>query len=306
MIQATSSIFMIRPATFGFNAETSFSNAFQTAVEVSALQEKVWAEFDNMVAQLRMAGLAVFVFEDTPHPKKPDAVFPNNWVSLHADGTLVLYPMLAKNRRLERRMDVLEQLRHDFIVTRLLDLTEAELENRFLEGTGSIVFDHLNKTAFACRSPRTDEKLLQQLCAALGYSPICFDAFDASGRAIYHTNVLLAIGTSLAVCCAEAIPASQRNAIVRHLEVGGRQLIPISQKQMASFAGNMLELADARGNKIILLSETAYQSLSTKQKACLQKHAKLLPIAIPTIEKIGGGSVRCMVAEIFLSKKEKQ
>lgn len=297
---------MIRPATFGFNAETALSNAFQRDEATQNMHKKALAEFDGMVKTLHEAGLTVHVFEDTPQPEKPDAVFPNNWVSLHAHGTLVLYPMLAKNRRLERRMDVLEQLRHDFIVTRLLDLTEAELENRFLEGTGSIVFDHISKTAFACRSPRTDEKLLKQLCAALGYSPICFNAFDASGRAIYHTNVLLAIGTSWAVCCAEAIPASQRNVIVRHLEVGGRQLIPISQKQMASFVGNMLELADARGNKLILLSETAYQSLSTKQKASLQKHAKLLPIAIPTIEKIGGGSVRCMVAEIFLPKKEIQ
>jgi hypothetical protein len=300
MKQTTKTVFMIRPASFGYNAETAASNAFQTEVEISELHEKVWAEFDEMVAQLSMTGIDVFVFEDTAQPQKPDAIFPNNWVSLHADGTAVLYPMLAPNRRLERRTDVLEQLRKHFSLLRILDLTAAENREQFLEGTGSIVFDHQNKTAFACRSPRTNENLTQEVCAELGYTPLCFDAFNARGKAIYHTNVLLAIGTGWAVCCAEAISETQRNLVLRTVAKGGRNLVSISQEQMSAFAGNMLGLQSATGEELILVSQTAMNALSAVQKESLVGCGKLLPIAIPTIEKIGGGSVRCMVAEIFL------
>ena len=302
MSQTTNSIFMVRPAAFGYNAETAASNTFQQAGKISKINEKAQREFDLMVAKLKHAGIDVFLFDDTTTPVKPDAIFPNNWVSLHADGSVALYPMLAPNRRLERRIDVLETLQQQFSISRILDLTDAEVENHFLEGTGSIVFDHINKTAFACLSPRTDKKLLNELCEQLGYSPICFDAFDGNGQAIYHTNVLLAIGTSWAVCCVEAIPELLRKSVIEKIEQGGRELISISIEQMSAFAGNMLALTSAEGAEIILLSTTALSSLTPDQKQRLGMHGRLLPLAIPTIEEIGGGSVRCMVAEIFLPR----
>ena len=293
---------MVRPAAFGYNAETAASNTFQNQTESPQIQEKVLLEFDEMVGKLQETGLEVLVFNDSIEPIKPDAIFPNNWVSLHADGTVALYPMLAPNRRLERRIDVLETLQQKFNISRVLDLTDAEVENHFLEGTGSIVFDHINKNAFACQSPRTDKKLLNELCEQLGYSPICFDAFDGNGQAIYHTNVLLAIGTGWAVCCVEAIPELLRKSVIEKIEQGGRELISISIEQMSAFAGNMLALNSAEGAEIILLSATAHSRLTPDQKQRLGMHGRLLPLAIPIIEEIGGGSVRCMVAEIFLPK----
>jgi hypothetical protein len=299
MKQSTSHILMIRPAAFGFNTETAASNVFQTKQPALKVQDEALGEFENMVVQLRDAGIRVTVINDTPNLKKPDAIFPNNWFSTHHDGTVVLYPMMAENRRLERRIDILDKLRNQNLVTRLIDLSDEEQREVFLEGTGSIVFDHIQKVAYACNSPRTNEPLFIELCAVLGYTPIAFNAFDVNRQAIYHTNVLLAIGSHWAVCCTESIPERERRALVASLK-NQRELIEISFSQMAAFAGNLLELETTHGEKIIVLSQTAYLALGKQQLKKLEMHARLLPISIPSIETVGGGSVRCMMAEVFL------
>jgi len=303
MQQQSDAIFMIRPAAFGFNPETAASNAFQQKGNSENILEKVWVEFDAMVACLCENGINVTVFNDTALPKKPDAIFPNNWVSLHHNGRVVLYPMLAKNRRTERRIDILEKLQTEFTIKQLIDISDEETEEVFLEGTGSIVFDHQKKIAFACLSPRTNENLLQQLCTEIGYAAFCFDAFTTSGKAIYHTNVLLAIGKNWSVCCLESVHEKDRERLKYQLENNG-SLVEISFEQMHHFAGNMLGLSSASGD-FIVLSQSAFDALHDMQKQQLSNAGKLLPIAIPTIEKHGGGSVRCMMAEIFLPKKEK-
>ena len=304
MQQQSDAVFMMRPAAFDFNPETAPSNAFQQEGDSTHVLEKVCAEFDAMVARLRENGIHVFVFEDTLLPKKPDAIFPNNWISLHHDGRVVLYTMLAKNRRTERRIDILEKIQTDFVIKQLIDISDGETEEVFLEGTGSIVFDHQKKIAFACRSPRTNENLLKKLCAEVGYTAHCFDAFDSAGKAIYHTNVLMAIGKNWSVCCLDSVHEKDRERLKNQLENNG-SLVEISFEQMNHFAGNMLGLSSASGD-FIVLSQSAFDALNMQQKEQLKRAAKLLPIAIPTIEKHGGGSVRCMLAEVFLPKKEKE
>jgi hypothetical protein len=232
-------------------------------------------------------------------------VFPNNWVSLHHDGTVVLYPMLAPSRRLERRLELLVALeqRGDFAVSRLLDLSHHELSGRFLEGTGSVVFDHESRIAYACLSPRTNADVLAELCDELGYEPFAFDAVDREGVAVYHTNVLLSIGRRSAIVCAEAVPVAQRVPLLERLRASGREVVAIDRTQMAAFAGNALELAAADGTAVLAMSDRALRSLDSRSLETLQCCVeRMVAVPVPTIEDLGGGSVRCMLAEVFLPR----
>lgn len=302
-MQNTNKILLVKPAHFSFNEETAGSNAFQNKIneKTDILKTKILTEFENAVTTLRTKGMDVIVIEDTPDPVKPDAIFPNNWVSFHADGTVVLYPMCAPNRREERRMDVLEMLMKKFRIEKVIDLSKYESEELFLEGTGSIIFDHVNKLAYACLSPRTDKDLFVELCNYLNYTPLYFNAEDKNGKQIYHTNVMMCIAEKFAVVCLESIVNStERAAIVKSFKDTQHEVVDISFGQMNHFAGNMLELKDKEGKHVLVMSQSAYDSLTTIQKKQIEKYAEPLPLAIKTIETIGGGSARCMIAEVFL------
>jgi hypothetical protein len=298
---------MVRPASFGFNPETAASNALQHrgALEGSALSAAARQEFDGFVGALRAEGIRVFVAEDSAVPCKPDAVFPNNWLSLHRDGTAVLYPMLAPNRRLERELSYVKALETalGFRCERLLDFTHHEAQGRFLEGTGSLVLDHVNRIAYANRSPRTDESLVREWCAAMGFEAVVFDAFDEQGAAYYHTNVLLWIGTRCALLCAEALPEADRARVRASLRASGRELIEVDRAAVRSFAGNLLELAswdEALGDcSLLVMSATARAAFSARQYAHLSGSVDtVIAVPVPLIEAVGGGSVRCMLAEV--------
>lgn len=304
-MQSTPNIFMVRPANFGFNEETAASNAFQKKQSNNdGGQNIVLAEFDKAVNRLRTAGVNVVVFDDTAVPVKPDAIFPNNWISVHQDGTLVLYPMYAPNRRLERRWDIVEQLKSQYDINNIIDLSHYENENRFLEGTGSIVFDHLHKMAYACLSPRTYKQLLEELCDKIGYKSFSFIAQDKAGKEIYHTNVMMCIAEKFAVVCLESIiNDEERKHLVETLEHTNHEVIAISLQQMNSYAGNMLSLKSTSGNDLLVMSQSAYDVLNDEQKASINRYSKIVALQIPTIETIGGGSARCMMAEVFSLKK---
>jgi hypothetical protein len=295
---------MVRPASFAGNPQTAPSNAFQTANDGTVdAQRLALQEFDALVRQLEVAGVAVIVGADSASPSKPDAIFPNNWVSFHADGTLVLYPMLAENRRLERRADLIEQvLEQGYRASRTIDLSRRELSGQFLEGTGSLVLDRTQHIAYACRSPRTDASVLEEFGRLLDYEIVAFDARDARGLPVYHTNVLMAVADGFAVLCsATIVAAAQRAAVLERLSSGGREIIDISLEQMTSFAGNLLALAPP-GGPLIALSCGALNSLSAAQRQALERHGRILAAEIPTIERFGGGGVRCMLCEIHLPK----
>lgn len=303
-MQSTNTVFLVRPAHFGFNLETAASNYFQQAIadlDAATVQALAFAEFDALVASLRAKGVEVLVFEDTPEPAKPDAVFPNNWLTLHPDGRVLLYPMCAPNRRPERRPNILEALRQQFTITEVIDLSDNEPEGRYLEGTGSIIFDHEHRIAYACLSPRTDAGLFAEVAAQLHYRPVTFRAHDAHGLEIYHTNVMLSIGAGFAVVCLESlVNAAERAAIVASFSLTGHEIVDISLAQVAQFAGNMLALQSTSGAIILAMSQSAFDALTPTQRSTLSKYCELLPLPIPTIETIGGGSVRCMLAEVFL------
>ena len=294
---------MVRPAAFGFNLETAASNSFQHEINGSREQilQLAMDEFDRVVNQLRANDIHVHVVEDTLVPTKPDAVFPNNWISFHPDGTLILYPMEAVNRRCERRLAVVLQLQQKFNFEKVLDLTHFESQNLFLEGTGSVVFDHENKVAFAALSSRTSEVVFQELCKQIQYSPFTFAAFDESSQPIYHTNVVMCMGHDFVVVCLECLPDEQsRELFVNEVSRLGRSVLEISVAQMNAFAGNMLLLRDGQNNNKLVLSETAYQSLTSAQIDFLKQRVDFIRFNIPVIETIGGGSARCMLAEVFL------
>lgn len=296
---------MIRPANFASNPETLASNRFQSSATdagASDIQRAAQREFDALAQALTDAGVNVHVFDDTATPIKPDAVFPNNWFSTHADGTVVLYPMLAPNRRLERRMDVIEALhsRDGFHVHDTIDLTHRELEAKCLEGTGSLVLDRVHRIAYACLSPRTDLDVLGEFGQRLDYEIAAFEAFDANGAPIYHTNVLMSVGTKFAAVCMQAIEASRRAAIASLLESTAHEIVALTFEQMHSFAGNMLELRTGDGGHVIAMSQTALDSLTSRERAQLESCGAIVSVAIPTIERLGGGSVRCMIAEVHL------
>ena len=269
------------------------------------MQALVLSEFDALATALQRAGVEVLIAADTLQPPKPDAIFPNNWVSFHGDGTVTLYPMLAPNRRAERREDILEQVVREgqFRVTRTVDLTHREAEGKFLEGTGSLVLDRAHRVAYASLSARTDLDVLGEFAQLLDYELVTFEAQDAAAQPVYHTNVVMAIGSRFAVVCGESIAHPRhRDAVFDKLRAAGHDIVDISRRQMQQFAGNMLELA-AAGGRVIALSTTAWSSLEPAQRRTLESHAGVIPAAIPTIERIGGGGVRCMLAELHLPKR---
>ena len=304
--QAASAVLMIRPANFGANPETALSNAFQKSTETgAAVQARAVAEFEALAAALMAAGVQVEVYEDRAEPVTPDAVFPNNWVSFHADGSAYLYPLLAQNRRWERRNDILESLQAErgYRLTRVNDLSYAELDGRYLEGTGSLVLDRPNRVAYASLSPRTDARLLEDWAGRAGYRTCAFHARDPKGRTIYHTNVMMCVGASLAVVCLDSIvELAMRERVRQRLTETGHEVVSISPYQMEAFAGNMLELTGRGGRSLLAMSTRAERALNPGQRADLEKHARIIAVPIDTIEDCSGGSVRCMLAEIHLPK----
>lgn len=302
----TSTILMVRPAAFGFNEETAANNYFQSNPGISKelLQQKATAEFDNMVQTLRSHDINVLVIEDNKEPPKPDALFPNNWLSTSPEGKVFVYPMYASNRRTEKREEILKQLSDEFVITDVQDWSEYEAEGRFLEGTGSMVIDHDHKMIYAGMSERTSISVLEKYAAANGFQAIVFLATDKNGMPVYHTNVMMALGEDFCVLCEEAIEEEWELIAVRQLlESTNHAIISITREQMHHFAGNMLQVKNNKGDKFLVLSQTACDSLKKEQKEMLEAYATLLPIAVPTIEAVEGGSVRCMMAEVFLERK---
>jgi len=298
---------MVRPAAFGPNEETASTNFFQSSIDnvsKEELQLLVLSEFDNMVEVLRSHDINVLVVDDTPAPVKPSAVFPNNWLSTSPEGIVSVFPMYAPNRRPEKRDDIIKMLAEKFFVKNVQDWSEFEVEGKFLEGTGSMVIDHENKVIYSCYSPRTDVSILEKFANANKYRAIIFFASDKNDQAVYHTNVVMTLAEDFAILCEEAIEEEwELIAVKQLLESTGREIISITKDQMHSFAGNMIEIKNNAGKNILILSQTAFDSLSDEQKEKLTGYAELLPIPIPTIEAAEGGSVRCMIAEIFLRKK---
>ena len=305
--QAADAVLMVRPSGFCWNAQTQASNRFQRDAPGLATNAAARArlEFDGLVGRLREAGVHVTVAEDPARPSCPDAVFPNNWVSLHRDGTVVLYPMLAPNRRQERHLEHLGLVERDAgrQVRRLFDLTAHEARGEFLEGTGSVVFDHVARVAYAAASPRTHPAPLEALCRELGYDACLFEAFDTGGVPVYHTNVMLAIGTGFVVVAAEAVATGQRAQVLDRLRATGRDVVEIDLAAMGRFAGNVLELEAADRARVLALSQAAAEAFGPVALERLRCHVdRVVAAPVPTIETLGGGSVRCMLAEVFLPR----
>lgn len=307
--QTAHAVMMIRPASFSGNDVTRPSNRFQTARpggDAGAIGRAAASEFDAVAVKLKATGVAVHPFPGRTTSVLPDEVFPNNWISTHADGTVVLYPLMAWNRRPERRRDIVDKLQQradGYRIERIVDLSDLERKGHFLEGTGSLVLDRPNRVGYACLSPRTHVAALREFAQRVGYGIVTVDARDRKGHTIYHTNVMMSIGKSFAVVCLSAIgEIEQRYRILRRLEMSGREVIELTLDQLHSFAGNLLEL-DAPDGGIIALSTRAAASLTDVQREALSRHGKLVAVNVDTIEAHGGGSVRCMLAEIFLPKK---
>jgi hypothetical protein len=301
--QSTNSILMVRPANFGVNIQTSETNYFQKELKgISPEQIKNIAlqEFDVMAETLKSKGVDVNIINDTQLPVKPDAIFPNNWISLHPDGKVVLYPMLTPNRLAEIRPDIIDSLKTKFEISETIDYSKEHYNKKYLEGTGSIIFDHVYKVAYACLSPRTEKNLFVKVSNDLGYKPVYFHSYDQDNKAIYHTNVMMCIGTQFAVVCLSSVTDEQeKKQLVESLTKSGHHIIDISFEQLNKFAGNMLELKTKDNKTILAMSQSSYDSLNSNQKKNLEKYTELVPLSIKTIETIGGGSVRCMIAEIY-------
>jgi hypothetical protein len=298
---------MVRPVSFGFNPETASTNAFQkenTDLSRREIQHVARREFDLMAGRLIEAGVEVCVVEDRETPTTPDAVFPNNWISFHDDGTVVLYPMFAPSRRLERRRDVIDQIiSRGYRVSRVVDLAHHENEDRYLEGTGSIVFDHLERCAYANISPRTHPDVLRELCELIGYSRITFRALDAGGKQIYHTNVMMSIGDGFAVLCADSIADPvERRLVVESLEMTRREIVFIDFAQLEHFTGNILQLKAKDGAAVVAMSTQACLAFKPQQRAVIEKYGRIVESPIPLIEGIEGGSARCMLAGVHLPR----
>lgn len=292
---------MIRPVQFGFNAETAVNNAFQVPGNDVNAQEKALAEFDAFVELLEKNGVQVTVINDSTDLHTPDSIFPNNWISFHENGTVVLYPMYATNRRLERKPEVIKQIAEKFKINNQIDLTGYEKQDCFLEGTGSMVLDREKKIAYACLSPRTDYLILTDFCDRMGYQAEVFDAIDKSGQAIYHTNVMMCVADKYVVICLDSLPAVHEKAqVVARIENSGKKVISISLDQMNHFAGNMLQVHNQQGEKLLVMSSQAFASLTHKQMEELRSYNRILHAPLTTIETNGGGSARCMMAEIHL------
>ncbi len=299
---------MVRPANFGFNEETAGNNAFQTkdnSLTTNEVKEKAATEFDNFVKILRGCSVDVVVMEDSISPLKTDAVFPNNWFSTHEDGTMILYPMYSPNRRLERDENIIRALENDFKVVKKVHFDQFENDNLFLEGTGSMIFDRPNKICYACLSVRTDLVLLNRLCSVIGYKPVAFHAVDAADQDIYHTNVMMALGETFVVICLETVKnEAEKVALLHEFQLTQKEIIEISLAQMQRFVGNMLQVRNDKGETFLVMSQQAFESLTPEQIQLIEKHTHIVSADIKTIETYGGGSARCMMAEIFFEKRE--
>jgi hypothetical protein len=298
---------MVSPSSFQFNAETAASNDFQNNIDsLSALeiQKKAKEEHQTMVNELKDKGIDVIVIEDTPSPAKPDAIFPNNWLMMHQDGRIIIFPMKNTNRQLEKRSDIVELLQKNYSVKSVLDLSHYEAEDKALEGTGSIVFDHKAKIAYACISPRTDKDILDDLCKQIGYKAHTFNAYSEKDTLIYHTNVVMCVGEGFVVIGLNTIKdKDERAAIIKQFEDSNLDIIDLNDEQLNHhFAGNMLQVKNKENIPFLVMSKRAFHSLNASQIAQIEKHTQILPVSIDLIEQIGGGSARCMMAENFLEK----
>lgn len=306
-MQTTSQLLMIRPVNFTFNEETAVNNAFQVPGEQSDVQNKAAKEFDSFVQVLRNAGVNVIVVNDTPEPHTPDSIFPNNWISFHNDGTVFLYPMFATNRRKERKPGVLKRIEQQFSVSQIIDFSDYEAENKFLEGTGSMVLDRENRITYACISPRTDVDVIDKWCHTSGYHCVIFHAYDSNGGLIYHTNVMMCVADRYVVICLDAIKnEEEQTAVMAAIQESGKELFPISMEQMNHFAGNMLQVNNNEGETLLIMSTQAYNSLTPAQIEKLNNWNPVIHSSLETIETNGGGSARCMMAEIHLPFRTEQ
>ncbi len=301
----TNHLLMIRPSRFAYNAETAVNNLFQVAAaNCDDVQLKALAEFDAFVEKLIANGIEVTVVQDTPEPHTPDSIFPNNWVSFHSNGTVCLYPMFAANRRLERKAHVLEAIKQKFLVKYTIDFSVYENNQTYLEGTGSMVLDRGNQMAYACLSQRTNKFVLREFCKSMNYTPITFTANDEKGNPIYHTNVMMCIADDYVVICLASITEDfEREYLAKALESSGKQIIDITYHQLNHFAGNMLHVKNDKDEKLLIMSTQAYNSLDDNQIELLESFNKIIHSDISTIEANGGGSARCMMAEVFLPVK---
>lgn len=300
-MQHSSHLLMIKPAHFDFNAETAVNNSFQVRSTADNIQQNALLEFETFVTTLRSNGIDVTVIEDSPVPHTPDAVFPNNWISFHDNAGICLYPMFAGNRRLERKQQVLDEIQKKFRVDQIIDLTGYEARKAFLEGTGSMVLDRDHAIAYACLSPRTDKNVLTVFCEKLHYQPVCFTASDTENQPIYHTNVMMCVADAYAVICLDSIQDNaEKQMVMRKLTETGKQIIEISVDQMNQYAGNMLQVHNAGGKTFLVMSSRAFRSLTANQVQRIEAFNPIIHSDITTIETNGGGSARCMIAEIFL------
>ncbi len=305
--QSTNTIMMVRPASFGFNIETADNNVFQNADIGLSKQEVIDAairEFDDMVDQLKANGVNVIVIEDSMEPAKTDAIFPNNWISTHQDGSIYTYPMFSANRRLERRSSIIEALSNRYDTHLDEELLDFESREKYLEGTGSMILDREHKIIYACYSVRTDKAALKAFGDKIGYEVLGFDAVDEKGIPYYHTNVIMTIASDIVILCTESIvDINERSRVIQRIKKTGKKLVDISRDQVSQFAGNMLEVQGEGEKKLLIMSESAFSSLTNDQLHIINIHNKIVYLGLETIEKIGGGSARCMMAEIFLPEK---
>ncbi|RBW58187.1 amidinotransferase [Tenacibaculum sp. E3R01] len=310
MKQTTNTILMVRPSSFRMNEQTAVNNYYQQELAGMlpvTINAKAQEEFDDFVGKLEGVGVEVVVIEDTKTPDTPDALFPNNWISFHENGDVAVYPMFAENRRLEKRDDVLEVLENKgFIIENVIDYSEAEQEGVFLEGTGSMILDRTNRKAYCALSPRADEELFIEFCEDFEYTPVVFVANQTVGsnrEAIYHTNVMMCVAETFVVVCLDAIDdKKEKKELVKHFKSDGKEVIAITEKQVTQFAGNMLQLIGNDDERFLVMSSSAYNSLTKNQVAIIEKHCKIVHSSLETIETCGGGSARCMMAEVFLKK----
>lgn len=310
MQQTTNTILMIRPVNFRMNEQTAVNNYYQESIDgvlPETINTKAQKEFDAYVDKLRSIGVEVIVVNDRKDFDTPDSIFPNNWVSFHSNGDVGLYPMFAENRRLERREDILETLEgNGFQINNIVDYTSAEEEHVFLEGTGSVILDRVNRKAYCALSPRADEDLFIEFCEDFEFTPVIFTSnqtVNGERKAIYHTNVMMCIGETFAVICLSSIDdKKERKNVIKHLKADGKDIIDITEKQVNNFAGNMLQVKGANDERYLIMSQAAFDSLTKSQIEALKKHTKILSSSLETIETCGGGSARCMMAEVFLPK----
>jgi hypothetical protein len=303
-MQHSSQLLMIQPVQFEYNVETAINNSFQVSTGKIDTQQNALKEFNNLVAILSAHEMEVMVIKDTTDPHTPDSIFPNNWISFHEDGILCLYPMFARNRRLERKQTVLDQIKQQFEVQQIIDFTQYEEENKFLEGTGSMVLDRENKIVYACISTRTNLDILKIFCEKLNYKLVYFEALDNQLLPIYHTNVMMCVADEYVIICLDSIKDdTQKNLVLESINATNKAIITISEQQLTQFAGNMLQVHNTKGTRYLVMSTKAYQSLSDDQIKTISTFNNIIHADISTIEINGGGSARCMIAEVFLKKK---